>query len=144
MSAKKPRPICARNGCSKRVKDMTRQFCSVRCDGLRRRKLRRFCKCGCKQRVIENVHRWLPGHMPASVRSDAGRKGRQNFAYRRRALCFRADLEQLGRTPTREDLLAVFHRVYKRGYNSGYQVGERAGRVGDTQALPLARIREAA
>lgn len=85
-----------------------------------------------------------PACVPRSVRVENCRRGRKTFAYRRRAMAFRADLERLGRTPTREDLVALLHTVYRRGYNAGFQVGCRAAKEGDTQSLRLARERGAA
>lgn len=82
--------------------------------------------------------------VPRSVRSAAGSKGRKTFAYRRRAMAYRADVDRLGRTPTREDILAVLQTVYVRAYNSGFQLGLRAAETRDTSALARAIDREAA
>jgi hypothetical protein len=82
--------------------------------------------------------------VPRQVRADACRKGRQTFAYRRRAAAYREDLSRLGRTPTREDIVAILHRVYKRAYNTGYQVALRAAVSGDRHALTRAKERDAA
>ena len=67
-----------------------------------------------------------PACVPKSIRQDNYRRGRKTFAYRRRALCFRSDLERLGRSFSREELLTVFWTVYKRGYVTGFKTG-RAG-----------------
>jgi hypothetical protein len=80
------------------------------------------------------------GCIPKAVRIAAGRKGRKNYAYRRRAEAFRADLERMPQSFTREDLLELLQRVYVRAYNSGFQQGKRA----DAEALDRARARGAA
>ena len=70
-----------------------------------------------------------------------GRKGRLAWAYRRRALAFRADLERLtadGEKVSREDLLDVFMAVYKRAYNSGFQTGLTRCSSRDQEAAFLA------
>lgn len=82
--------------------------------------------------------------VPLSVRSEGGRRGRRVYAYRRRALAYRGDLERLGRTPTREDIIAMLHKVYKRGYNTGYQVALRSALTNDRYALQRAKERDAA
>lgn len=82
--------------------------------------------------------------IPRSVRAAACTKGRKNFAYRRRAATYRNDLDGLGRTPTREDILAVLQKVYVRAYNAGFQVGLRAAMTDDRFALARAQERNAA
>lgn len=82
--------------------------------------------------------------IPVSVRVAAGSKSRKAYAYRRRAMAYRDDLERLGRKPTREDVLAILHTVYQRAYNSGYQAAKHAAVVRDHGALGRARERDAA
>jgi hypothetical protein len=88
--------------------------------------LRRLCLCACGVRVKGRKNRYASIHcIPHATRVAAGRKGRKNYAYRRRAEVFRADLERLPRQLTREDLLELLMRVYRRSYNSGFQAGQR-------------------
>lgn len=84
--------------------------------------------------------------VPRALRVANCRQGRRTYAYRRRSLAFKADLERIaGRPLTRGDLLAVFQTVYKRAYNSGFQAGKGAARRGDEAlSLAAARDREAA
>jgi len=83
-----------------------------------------FCACGCGERVKGWRNRYAsPECVPSSLRADNCRRGRKTFAYRRRAILFRAELERLtgeGRKVNTEDLLTSFHSVYKRGYVNGY------------------------
>lgn len=104
-----------------------------------------LCACGCGARVKRSKCRYASVEcIPREIRQAAGSKGRRTYAYRRRAMAYRQDLERLGRHPTREDLLTVFHRIYRRGYNSGFQVGRIAGATQDTGSIARARAREAA
>ena len=86
--------------------------------------LKPLCACGCAQRVKGWDNRWAtPQCVPKSVRSESGRRGRKTFAYRRRALLFKAELDRLtarGRTVTRESLAEAFFSVYRRGYMNGF------------------------
>lgn len=75
-----------------------------------------LCACGCGQPVKTRRNRWAtPGCVPRSERATWCRKGRKTHAYRRRARIFQQELAQLGPRFTREDLLVVFQRIYKRG-----------------------------
>lgn len=109
----------------------------------------RLCQCGCG-RVVKSrraAAKWASqACVPRSVRAANCRKGRRTYAYRRRALAFKADLDRVvGRSLTREDLLAVLQAVYKRAYNTGFQAGKSAARRGDVAiALAAAKEREAA
>ncbi len=104
-----------------------------------------LCRTCGVNRVKDPKHTFCsPGCVPRSVRQDNCRRGRKTFAYRRRALSFREDLDRLGRTPTREDMLAIFQRVYRRAYNSGFQAGRTARLMGDVGALTRAMERGAA
>ncbi len=80
--------------------------------------------------------------VPRSVRADNCRRGRATFAYRRRAVAFRADLARLAGRVSRGELLAVLWNVYKRGYNSGWQTA--TNNQGQESALRDARARGAA
>lgn len=83
------------------------------------------CACGCGRRVRSAKNLWATlACVPRSVRAAGARKGRRNFAYRKRRELFSRELADLqGRTLTREALLDAFKRIYTRGYNSGYQAG---------------------
>lgn len=86
-----------------------------------------LCACGCGQRVRRYFHVWVNGHVPRSVRSAGGAKGRSNYAFKRRRMFFDAALKRLtadGRRFTQEDLLAVFNDVYTHGYQVGYKAAD--------------------
>lgn len=88
----------------------------------------RVCACGCGQPVTNPRARFLVRHNIRVAKPDrrlAGHKGRATFAYRCRARLFAREVESLrGRSLTREELLAVFQRIYYRAYNAGYQCGK--------------------
>lgn len=82
-----------------------------------------LCRCGCGQRVKGYENTWAtPQCVPKSLRSAGAKKGRRTFAYRRRALLFRAELEVLLARPTlsREDITVAFNKVYDRGWRNGW------------------------
>jgi hypothetical protein len=111
----------------------------------KRGSLKPLCKgCGLI-RVKSHQNRYCSlACVPRSVRAEGGRRGRRVYAYRRRAMAYRDDLERLGRTPTREDIIDMLHTVYKRAYNTGYQVAMRASLTNDRHALTRAKARDAA
>ena len=107
-----------------------------------------LCRCGCGRQVNHRHGKYASiACIPRELRVANCRKGRATYAYRRRAVAFKGDLDLLtraGRRVSREDLLAILQRVYRRAYNSGFQCGLRAGRLRDNQAIEFARAREAA
>lgn len=108
--------------------------------------VRRLCAT-CGIRRVKGAHNRFCSQacVPRSLRQANCRKGRKTFAYRRRALAFRGDLERIGRSTTREDLLDVFNAIYKRAYNSGFQTGKkRRDELDAAMVLPAARDRGAA
>ena len=101
----------------------------------------------CKNCHVTRVKQWANDYcssacVPRSLRQAGGRKGRLDFAYRKRAATFRSDLERLPRHCSREDLLDILMRVYKRGYHSGYNVGKLSH--GNPDAWKAAQERGAA
>lgn len=101
----------------------------------------RLCACGCGQRVKQHRCRWAtPQCVPAAIRAAGARKSRRAWAYKRRAAGFRADLAQLEQNITREDLLEVMNRVYRRAYLAGY----RQGQTREVDGLQRAQERGAA
>ena len=66
--------------------------------------------------------------VPRTVRSEAAKKGRRSFAYRRRAILFRAAVQRMrtrdSRKVSHEDLLAVLMDVYRVAYGNGYHAAE--------------------
>jgi len=108
---------------------------------------KRCARPGCMSRVKRRTNRYCsPACIPRELRVENCRLGRRTYAYRRRAVAFRLELDRLTvrRRLTREDLLEAFQAVYRRAYNSGWQCGERAGRLRDGSSLTAARAREAA
>jgi hypothetical protein len=104
-----------------------------------------FCLCGCGRRVKRIRCRFYTlSCVPTSIRVEGARKGSKTYAYRRRAKAFRADMDRLGTSGTREDFAVILQQVYRRAYNSGYNVGYRAGIRKDSTALLHAKRREAA
>lgn len=55
------------------------------------------------------------------MRVTSARASRKAWTYNQRAVKFRADLAQLEGHITREDLLALMMKVYRRAYLSGYK-----------------------
>lgn len=96
----------------------------------------RLCACGCGNRVKFRRCRYAShACVPKSLRAENCRRGRATYAYRCRMRIFNAEVAALnGRSVTREDLLAVFMRIYTRAYNSGFRTGQRGG----IPALPKA------
>ncbi len=83
-----------------------------------------LCQCGCGERV-KGWHQTYatPQCVPFAIRSAAAKKARRLFAYRRRAIFFREQIERLfsgGPQITREDIATVFDAVYDRGWTNGY------------------------
>lgn len=114
----------------------------------RRHKVKRgtpkpFCKtCGINRVKTHGNDYCSPQCVPKAVRSAAGRKGRKNFAFRRRTQCFSADLDRLGQRPTREDMLAVMNTVYKRAYNTGFQAALSVRERKEHPGIALAQAEE--
>lgn len=92
-----------------------------------------LCLCGCGERVRRSENRYAShACVPKSLRLAGIMKGRRNFAYRRRALFFRAEHQRLtaaGGRLTTEDLLETFARVYERGYANGHQTASKRWRA---------------
>ena len=100
--------------------------------GAKRGDLKPFCQTCRVNRVKHWYNRFCCYDcVPRSVRQEGCRKGRRNFAYRRRAQMFRADLARIDRNVTREELIDLFWLIYKRAYNAGFQVGQDGGRLED-------------
>jgi hypothetical protein len=83
----------------------------------------RLCLCGCGRRVKTYRNRWAtPQCVPREIRAEACRKGRRTWAYRRRALTFRAAYERHfngQRVVTREAILTFGAELYEKGYAAG-------------------------
>lgn len=66
--------------------------------------------------------------MPANYRANLWAQTRHRYAYKRRALLFKKELDRLGTRFTREDLVVVLNDVRKRGYQSGFLKGQNHAR----------------
>lgn len=85
------------------------------------------CACGCGRSVLRRHRRYLRECVPRELRASGGSKGRRNFAYRRRALRYRTELQALmlrGTTLSTESLLELCERIWRRAYMTGYHACE--------------------
>jgi hypothetical protein len=90
---------------------------------------RRFgppCLCGCGKRVLRASRATgqpIRYASRACVPPEVWRKGRQTFAFRKRAELFNDLLSRMGRKLSKEDLFTAFQHAYTKGYNAGYKAG---------------------
>lgn len=90
-----------------------------------------FCLCGCARRVKSHARRYYSqACVPATIRTEGAKKGRKNFAMRRRAVLFRDQLRRLDRKVTREDLLSIFMDIYRLAYARGHRAAAWTYRYG--------------
>lgn len=88
-----------------------------------------LCACGCGVQVHRRSNRYASvACVPISARQAGGRKAQAVGTLRRRTVMFKADLDQLPQRLTREDLLVLLMRVYRRGVHTGVQQGQREAR----------------
>lgn len=84
------------------------------------------CKCGCGENTGSRHRKWVDGHYTARVRSARWRQTRGGQVMQKRAEAFKAEVDNLSRRLTKEDLLALFQNIYERGYRAGYLTGAAA------------------
>jgi hypothetical protein len=111
-------------GCQRRVK-AGNTYAGTSCS--KRKYPIRYCACGCQRRVLRKKpsSRWAtPQCVPKAVRQAAGRRSREVYSMRRRALRFKDLCDRLcanGGRITRGDLLAAFQELANREWYNGYQ-----------------------
>jgi len=106
----------------------------------RPRRPRPLCACGCGQPVRLHIHTWVAGHVPRAVRQAAGRKGRQAFSNKRRAVKYKAIIDEvLGarRTISKSQIYEIANRVGRREFTAGWNAHRDA-----TAAKPWPKQRE--